>query len=406
MVENSSFNRHVFLVSTNAGQAMGGEAIKAYQFFIELAQSHGHVTLVTHGRCHAQLEHLMEDHDIELVEDDAFTIFLWRSRILRFLVNVYFHLQVRRLLLRIAPQKSDVVLHYVCPISPVLPRFPPRGYRAILGPLNGNIGYPPAFAAREGHRSRLVHRAQLLVQRLMRLVSREKQHYKTILVSGYERTMVSLRQAGARDDQLVEVADCGISDAVFETDPIVHAGRNTRFICSGRLIGLKGFDMAIRAVAQAPSDVTLDIYGDGEMAASWAGLVEELGLTGRVRLCGWCDHETLMKRMRDYRGYVFPTLCEANGIVMQEAMAIGLPVITLDWGGPSRLADEESAILIAPEGEYQVVAGLAQAMTRLAADADMANKLALKARSVAETRFPWSKVCKTWACHYECSSNA
>ena len=41
-----------------------------------------------------------------------------------------------------------------------------------------------------------------------------------------------------------------------------------------------------------------------------------------------------------YAGFVTltvdqPTIAEANGIVMQEAMMIGLPVITLRWGGPA-----------------------------------------------------------------------
>lgn len=379
---------------------MGGEAIKVYQFFLELVRRHPRVTLITHGRCRDQLCHLLDDHDIRLIDDDAIMLFLWRSRVLRFLTGLYFHLQVRRLVRTVCEPGGGTVLHYVCPISPVDLRFPPPGYRAVLGPLNGNLGYPPAFAAREGLKTRMAHWLQGPLQHVLRWVSGEKRRFRKILVSGYQRTRISLRRAGARDAQMADVVDSGIQQDLLQTPPIVHQGRNPRFLCSGRFVDYKGIDLAIRAIAQAPEDATLDVFGDGAMAEPWRGLAAELGVADRVTFCGWCAHDELMRRMRDYRAYLFPTLAEANGIVMQEAMAIGLPVITLCWGGPEGLADDSAAVLIAPMDQDHVVRELAGAITRLVGDPGAANDLARAARRIAEERFAWERVCADWTRHY------
>lgn len=162
----------------------------------------------------------------------------------------------------------------------------------------------------------------------------------------------------------------------------------------------KGIDLAIRALAHTQKDITLDIFGDGEMAATWMQLADELGVASRVNFLGWCPHNELMTRMRDYRAYLFPTLAEANGIVMQEAMMIGLPVVSLRWGGPEGLADDSSAILIEPKDQAYVVAQLADAITRLANDPGLANQIATAAREIAEEHFPWSRVQADWSRWY------
>lgn len=191
---------------------MGGEAIKAYQYFVELKSRRPRVTLLTHARCQPQLEHLFVDSDVRLIKDDAVMLFLWRSRLLRFLLNPYFHWKVKRAIPAICAPGEGNVVHYLCPISPVLPRFPPRGYRAILGPINGNISFPKGFAERKGRKARVANRLHKPVQKLLGVLVPEKKKFAKILVSGYARTCASLRFAGAADQQLVEVVDSGVSD--------------------------------------------------------------------------------------------------------------------------------------------------------------------------------------------------
>ena len=95
-------------------------------------------------------------------------------------------------------------------------------------------------------------------------------------------------------------------------------------------------------------------------------------------------------------GSVLPTLCETNGIVMQEAMMLGLPVIALNWAGPGNLAGDDSALYVEPKSEEYVVSEIASAMDRLASDDAFANKLAQNARAIAESKFVWPNVSRSW----------
>ena len=97
-----------------------------------------------------------------------------------------------------------------------------------------------------------------------------------------------------------------------------------------------------------------------------------------------------------------PTLAEANGIAIQEAMMVGLPIVCVNWGGPQQLLDSDIAILIEPESEETIVTALASAMSRLATDPALAESLSLGARAVAERRgFDWPNVLQAWIALYD-----
>lgn len=389
----------IILVSTFADYS-GGEAIRALQFFERVSEVWPETYLITHDRSRPDLETSPLIANVRFVRDDRLQWLMWKSKVFLGLNIPYFHWKTRALIRSICPPDAGHVVHYVCPISPVAPRFPPKGYRLIIGPLNGNIAYPPAFAAREGWRARLRHRLHGLTQRLLRLLFNEKARYETVLVSGHDRTMVSLDAAGVDRARCVHVADVGVLDQWSARDRISHAATNGRFMTASRLVDLKGIDLAINAVARAGPDIQLDVFGDGSSLPGWRALARELGVADRVIFHGWCAHEDVLGRMQDYRGFVFPTLAEANGNVMQEAMLAGLPVIALRWGGPAHLADDDSAIYIAPDGEDQIIADIAKAMTKLAQNPEMAEGISRAGRIIAERNFTWATVFADWTKPY------
>lgn len=396
----------IFLISERFGQSGGGEAMKGQQF-ADYLLDRGHDFLVfTHARAvYGQGAELPETL-LRLVDETPFQAFLWRSRVLRPLLGTYFHLRVRRMILkevgRLAKGTPKPILHYISPVSPVELRFPPRGYFTVMGPLTGNIYYPPAFHHRMSIGDRLRERLHVVSQRLFGIVFGEKRRVDAVLVSGYERTHASLRLAGCPDDRILDVVDSGVSEQVFARPRLAHAGQNPRFMCSGRLVDHKGIDLAIKAVAQADPEITLDIYGDGVKRAELEALSRSLGVDGRVTFHGWIErHEDLMAAYGDYRGYLFPSLVEANGIVMQEAMTIGLPVVALRWGGPAMLADDDSAIYVDPSNEAQVTAEIAAAMNRLAKDGAWADEISSNARAIADQHFRWDSVVTSWQAAYQ-----
>lgn len=374
---------------------MGGEAIKAYQYFDYLLKSGHDAYLLTHSRCRAGLRGAFPEDRLLFVEEDAWQTLFWRTWLFRFLVPLYFHRAAPRIIRVFDP--DDTVVHYLCPVSPVQPRFPPAGYDVVMGPFTGAIYFPPGFHRRMPFSGKLKQRVHTLSQRLFGHVFGDKKAARVVLASGYERTRQSLLAAGCRPERLRDVVDAGVSASISEQDRARHAGENLSFICSGRLVNHKGVDLAIRAVAQTEAPVRLTICGDGPERSNLERLAEELGVSGRVQFLGWLERQDLLDKLRAHRGYLFPSLAEANGIVMQEAMMAGIPVITLRWGGPRHLADDESAVYVEPTDEKTVVEGLARAMDRLAVDGELADDLSAKARTIAQTRYRWPDVGASWA---------
>jgi glycosyltransferase involved in cell wall biosynthesis len=305
--------------------------------------------------------------------------------------------QLHRRTMTVATDFDPDVVHYTSPISPVLPYFRLSGRAVVIGPLNGNVAHPPAFRDREP-RGKLIGRWILApLQAVLGQLFRGKRE-ALLLVSGGERTVRALELGGCSRDRMVATLDCGIPDSLVDRTRITHDGVNRRFVHLGRLVAYKGCDLAIRAVAAADPGTTLDIIGDGEERAALEALVCDLSIEDRVTFMGWLPAgEALYDRLADYRGLVLPSLAEANGIAFQEAMMLGLPIICVDWAGPKELLSSEHAIMVAPTGQDEVVAGVAAAMNELGSDGDRAEALAARAhRRAMDLGFRWRDLLGRW----------
>jgi glycosyltransferase involved in cell wall biosynthesis len=128
---------------------------------------------------------------------------------------------------------------------------------------------------------------------------------------------------------------------------------------AGRLIPWKGAHLAVEAMAHLPG-WRLQVLGDGADRARLQALAERRGVADRVSFLGWLDREAVLEHMRDADVFLFPTLHDEGGWVVGEAMALGLPVVTMDRGGPAAMG-----ATVVPVGRTAEVArGLAAAVER------------------------------------------
>jgi glycosyltransferase involved in cell wall biosynthesis len=240
------------------------------------------------------------------------------------------------------------------------------------------------------------------MQALHRISYSGNRRADAILVAGGERTYQSLRMAGCKNEQFVESIDSGVLDDLLQSPRITHSGINLRFVHNGRLVEHKGTDLIIRALTRTRNRIELDIIGRGSQQAFLKTLTASLGLQERVTFTDWLpNHAALAERLRLYRAFVFPSLAEANGIVVQEAMVQGLPVIACNWGGPSLLVNSETGFLIDPTSEEHVINELAASMDILAEDGELAERMSVSARARAiRNGFLWSGVIQNWCAVY------
>jgi glycosyltransferase involved in cell wall biosynthesis len=148
---------------------------------------------------------------------------------------------------------------------------------------------------------------------------------------------------------------------------------------AGRLNYEKGFDVAIRALAQLRGDLPtaqLVIVGDGEEAQPLRELAASLGLDGSVVFAGGHAKPEVARYMAAADVFLFPTMRdEAAGMVLMQAMACGVPVVASAVGGITEEA--EDAAVLAPPGDDRA---LADAVRGLVADAGERERLARAGR--------------------------
>ena len=99
----------------------------------------------------------------------------------------------------------------------------------------------------------------------------------------------------------------------------------------GRLTRLKGLDVALRALAELKDyDWRLDVLGEGPQHAELDELAESLGIGERVRFHGAVSNDDAEEFMAFSSCLLFPSHSEGMGLVVLEALSIGLPVIASD----------------------------------------------------------------------------
>ena len=168
----------------------------------------------------------------------------------------------------------------------------------------------------------------------------------------------------------------------------------------GRLEERKGVHVVLQALAELPATIELDLHGSGPHEAELRRIVDELGLSDRVRFNGFSHHEQLPAVYRRFDVLVVPSQTTDNwveqfGRVAVEAMASGVPVLASNSGSLPEVVGD--AGIIVPEADSP---SWAKAIDSLAANPDDARRLS--AAGVARARtYEWNAVAADHGALYE-----
>jgi glycosyltransferase involved in cell wall biosynthesis len=109
----------------------------------------------------------------------------------------------------------------------------------------------------------------------------------------------------------------------------------------GRLIKRKGFDCLIRALSKIKGKKTkLVLVGDGPEKKNLMDLARELNVSERVLFPGFVSDEEKFQYLSNSDLFVLSSVYEPFGVVIQEAMQAGLPIVATNAGGASDLIVE------------------------------------------------------------------
>ncbi|NMB85472.1 MAG: UDP-D-galactose:(glucosyl)lipopolysaccharide-1,6-D-galactosyltransferase [Methanosaeta sp. PtaB.Bin018] len=160
------------------------------------------------------------------------------------------------------------------------------------------------------------------------------------------RTMRDLKEIGARE---VQIVPGGIDLKGLERVPA--SSKESDVIYVGRLVEHKNVDLLIKAIGIAKEDIPdirVIVVGDGPERGRLAALVRELGLEKNVKFTGFLeDHDEALAIMKSSRAFVSPSTREGFGMAALEALACGLPVVTVNhkMNAVSDLITEETGVV-------------------------------------------------------------
>lgn len=143
-----------------------------------------------------------------------------------------------------------------------------------------------------------------------------------------------------------------------------HPHKPFKFSTVARLVGWKNIDIVVEAcgiLRDREVEFNLNIAGAGEEYDNLARQIENLHLGSQVRLAGILEASQVVKLLSESDALVLPSSHETFGVVFIEAMAMGLPVIAGNFGGPVDIVNESNGILV-PIRDAKVLADSMQDM--------------------------------------------
>lgn len=158
----------------------------------------------------------------------------------------------------------------------------------------------------------------------------------------------------------------------------------------GRLVDWKCVDIAIEAVANLGSNVSVTIVGDGPDRKKLEALAEKNQLSN-IQFTGLIPHKEVNNFYDNADIFILPSIRECGGAVVLEAMSRGLAVIATDWGGPADYITPSTGFLIAPQSREYMVTEFSNAIKTLAENPSLREKVGIAAIQRIEQHFLWNK---------------
>jgi colanic acid/amylovoran biosynthesis glycosyltransferase len=208
----------------------------------------------------------------------------------------------------------------------------------------------------------------------------------TVAISDFGRSQLMTLAAEERWKD-IHVVHCGIDPAECVVAPRSLQGEEPEILCVGRLIQRKGQSLLIEAVAalgERGVPARLTVVGDGPTRGHLEALARTIGVKDRVRFAGAVGHDEIVRLLRAADIFCLPSFSEGVPVVLMEAMAHSLPVVTTQiMGIPELVENGDNGLLVAP-GRVDV---LVDALAYLAADPELRDRLGARGREKVLSEF-------------------
>lgn len=262
----------------------------------------------------------------------------------------------------------DMILHK----NPTSFRYPTSYYLIdkplVIGPIGGGLQVPAELAS-YFKKEPFLNKLRIFDKYLFRLerIKKPFERARKILITlDYLRDIIPDQFS----DKLEVFFDTGIDVSIpfrkrTERSPV-------KILYLGKLVRFKGAELAIRAFAQlrASVDAEFHIVGDGIERPYLEELTRELGMQDAVTFHGNAAYEEVGSFYENSDIFLYPSLTEASGNVLLEAMKFGLPIIAVNNGGAKYMCPETGTFKVAIGQPEKMIHALVENLELLISDHD------------------------------------
>ena len=343
---------------------------ECYQLLSKVCQ----ITLLTHIRNREALEASgipVEDSSVIFIDTEWFAGPLYRfasfcfprSEHPRFLVAsldffVYDWLAVRKASQLIKSGQDWDVVHEVTPVSPMAAtRLYKLGIPLVLGPWNGAMASPTTFPEIMKAESKWLYPLRNFGRVIDFLIGSTRN--AALILTATRSTLAGISAGNRSKCRFLLENGVDLNLFKFQEWPSAPSDSNPlHIVFVGRLLPFKGVSMLLEALKAVNFPVQLTIVGEGPERFNLERLTAEFGISEKVEFTGNLPLNEIGKIMQQAHVFCLPSVRESGGAVLLEAMAVGRPVIAIDFGGPAEIVDEGVGVKLPATGKADVVQGL------------------------------------------------
>jgi glycosyltransferase involved in cell wall biosynthesis len=369
----------VLIVAGNASMCQGGESSLPIRWFLAMLAAGVDVRLLVHARNQPEIDALLGDHASRIfyVRETLAQTIIWKlgasmpEQVTNFSTAWFVHLitqsMQRPLARRLIEQFKIDIIHEPIPVTPRLPSMMyGLGIPVVIGPMNGNMTYPPGFGYPSFLERTFVPLARCFTDLANSLIPGKRQ--AALLLVANERSRQALPRGCS--GRVAILCENGVEPDIWHRpeDLPERSGDVLRIGFLGRLVLWKGADMMLDVFAEVrkrtPS-AELWIIGDGPERMNLQRQAEQLGLSQAVKFHGWVDPKECSRLLSQCDVFLYPSLRDCGGAVVLEAMALGLPVVALNWGGTGEYLATGCGVAVEPAPRRQLIANLVKTVQEL-----------------------------------------
>lgn len=309
----------------------------------------------------------------------------------------WFYSQVRRWLkAQLASGEQYDLIHQMLPRAPRYSSpLSGLGVPYVIGPVGGAIPMHPAFA--EGKAGRAPWFTKL------RKLDQFRFKFDPFLRRGFTGANLVLGVAPYMQDVMADLKlrrfepflGIGVDSVPDVIERPVHPNQ-LKLLHVGRAVRTKGLRESVMALAYLKDmpKVTLTVIGKGEEISVVSQMAENAGVRDRITFEGYIPRQEIEPYYQSHDVLLFPSFRESMGGVLYEAMRWGMPVITVDHGGPGFIVDGSSGMTVPLTNPKELARDLSVKIRCMVNKPDVRAELGSGARRSVMLKALWPKKAK------------